>query len=853
MLFIAALLTLQTSNRFPFVIPWDDSTPGTATDMSFLNDGPAGKNGRIVVTKGVFTEHKTGKRIKFFGTNLAARAAFPPKADADKIAARLAKLGINLVRMHHLQNEWDKEGMIWKTDKVFLEIDPKQLDKFDYFIAALKKHGIYTNINLTTTRKYLPEMGFPASVKDIQFDFAKKIDKVDPKMISLQKDYARAVLDRKNPYTGNFYKDEPALAIVEINNENSLVGWPGESLGAGLQALPEYFLNEVVSKWDAWLTKKYQNTALLKKAWLEGMTPLGDSIVSPSKKWSFENQSSGDVQFEPGKSESKTTVDPFDVTIKSNNGPDWHVQAHVTGLDFTEGETYTVKFTARSDKAQHINLMAGLDENDWHNVGLGADVELTPAWKKYSFTFVAKSVRKNHNRIAFVLGNARGKVAVTELSVSPGSSSDILAGGTSLEANNLGLPNGGTPNQMRDYAQFLLETEKAFSDGMRSFLLNDLGIRANLIDTQVAWGGLTSLVRESNMEFADNHAYWQHPNFLSKSWDPKNWVIQNQAMVNLMDSSCGELGRLAKERVIGKPYSISEYNHPAPNEYRAEMMPLLSTFAAAQDWDIFYTFDYGNTGTGQLNDQIQGFFDTAIDPTKVGFFPAAALAFRKGLVPKLSDQTTLVLPTVPWLPLFTASAAWSKTEPNPLVSRIGVSQSGEAGAEQSVVRRSVEEGGTSILSVSRTLKGAVYLVDGETIKSIVGFAGGREIACKDATFIFDDSFNSFVSVMMTSKDSKPLTDSTSTLLTLIDNAENPGMKWNAAHTSVSDQWGHGPVEALGISCSVKLKSNLARKVWALDATGKRVREVNSKYDNGSLTFQVDSTYKTIWFEIAANK
>jgi hypothetical protein len=230
---------------FPFVIPWDDAVQGTATDVSGLDREPAGTAGFIVVRDGVFVEETTGRRVRFFATNLAARAAFPSRADADRIAARMAKLGINLVRLHHLQNSWEKPGgTIWKG-KPFVEVDPAQVDKLDALVAALKRHGIYTNLNLSTTREYVPELGFPQSVRRIPFDFDKKVDEFDRSMIELQKDYARALLDHVNPYTGLAYRDEPALAFVEINNENSLVGWPHEAPGEGLDALPEPFHAEI--------------------------------------------------------------------------------------------------------------------------------------------------------------------------------------------------------------------------------------------------------------------------------------------------------------------------------------------------------------------------------------------------------------------------------------------------------------------------------------------------------------------------------------------------------------------------------------------------------------------------------
>ena len=124
---------------------------------------------------------------------------------------------------------WRPRG-IWKagTPKKN-EFDPGQLDRLDYFIAALKRHGIYANINLHISRNYWEGEDFPdglASNRERQEklpNYGKGLDKINDQMIRMQRDYARALLTHVNPYTGTNYAKEPCVAIVEINNENSLL------------------------------------------------------------------------------------------------------------------------------------------------------------------------------------------------------------------------------------------------------------------------------------------------------------------------------------------------------------------------------------------------------------------------------------------------------------------------------------------------------------------------------------------------------------------------------------------------------------------------------------------------------
>ena len=42
-------------------------------------------------------------------------------------------------------------------------------------------------------------------------------------MIELQHEYARDLLTHVNPYTGKRYADEPAVALIEISNEDGLI------------------------------------------------------------------------------------------------------------------------------------------------------------------------------------------------------------------------------------------------------------------------------------------------------------------------------------------------------------------------------------------------------------------------------------------------------------------------------------------------------------------------------------------------------------------------------------------------------------------------------------------------------
>ena len=61
--------------------------------------------------------------------------------------------------------------------------------------------------------------------------YFKGVDNFFPPMIEQQRDFARALLTHVNPFTGLAYTADPAVAFIEINNENGLMSeWNGGSL-----------------------------------------------------------------------------------------------------------------------------------------------------------------------------------------------------------------------------------------------------------------------------------------------------------------------------------------------------------------------------------------------------------------------------------------------------------------------------------------------------------------------------------------------------------------------------------------------------------------------------------------------
>lgn len=251
----------DTANWYPFNFPQDD-TNLDSINLTHLLDAPAGKHGFLTVRGDGHFYFQDGTRIRFFGTNLVGASAFPPKEQAPILASRLAKYGVNLLRIHAIDGGWGL-GLIDYARGDSRQINAEALDRLDFLVAELKKRGIYLYFDLLDYRRFKSADGV-ADADQFQHGWQNSIKGAtifNDRLIELQKELAERFLTHRNPYTGLRYVDDPALAVVEITNENSVFYFSNTSL-----TLPAYF-DELKARWNRWLLEQYKDRAGLARAW----------------------------------------------------------------------------------------------------------------------------------------------------------------------------------------------------------------------------------------------------------------------------------------------------------------------------------------------------------------------------------------------------------------------------------------------------------------------------------------------------------------------------------------------------------------------------------------------------------
>ncbi len=251
----------------------------SVTHMGHLLDAPAGKRGFVEAREGHF-HFADGGRARFWGTNLTFDGALPPKEKADAVAARLAKLGYNMVRLHHLDTSAPPRGIIDYESGRSTELDESRMVRLDHLVAALARRGIYYDLNLHVGRQYFVADGLPAPLSRKQ----KVATNFVERLLVLQEEMATLLLTRVNVATGVRYCDDPAMALVELTNESSMFSGlvAGAFDGKGPAALPTPYKTIYDGLWSAWLRERYGGDAGLLEAWGAGALLPDESLTRGS-------------------------------------------------------------------------------------------------------------------------------------------------------------------------------------------------------------------------------------------------------------------------------------------------------------------------------------------------------------------------------------------------------------------------------------------------------------------------------------------------------------------------------------------------------------------------------------------
>lgn len=233
----------------------DEFAAEALLDLRGLNERVAGEHGFVRRSAdGNDFVLGDGRPARFWAVN---DSAFENGLDLARHARFLAKRGINMVRFH---------CNITPNGDDLLAIDLAERARIWKGIAAMKKEGIYVTFSpyWAGASHTKPAMGYLDDGGNHNWGLLF----FDPKLQAAYKSWMKQTLAEKNPNTGIALAQDPALAVIEIQNEDSLLFWTAQGIkGAARKELRRQF--------GAFAAKKYGSLENAREGWKDA-SPSAD-------------------------------------------------------------------------------------------------------------------------------------------------------------------------------------------------------------------------------------------------------------------------------------------------------------------------------------------------------------------------------------------------------------------------------------------------------------------------------------------------------------------------------------------------------------------------------------------------
>ena len=263
------------------------SLDNSVVDLSYLNHTPAGKNG-FITAKGDGLFFENGEPARFFGTNVQAYSLFPVSKKKNKKkhilknkgliaqhAKRIAKLGFNLVRLHHHDSIWLKHSLI-EPGNTTQQINEESLDLYFWWVKCLRDQGVYVWVDLQVQRPWKEGDNIPGWATDMApkarkgMNVGKGFIYLNQRMQELTKKFNKELITRVNPYTGLALREDPAVAAMMITNENDLTFHFGNKFLKNKKH--PYHQRLFDEKVETFSSKHSLNPRKVRKTWVPGQS-----------------------------------------------------------------------------------------------------------------------------------------------------------------------------------------------------------------------------------------------------------------------------------------------------------------------------------------------------------------------------------------------------------------------------------------------------------------------------------------------------------------------------------------------------------------------------------------------------
>ncbi len=869
---VGSLHAQPLQNPFPFALPGLDSE---ATGHLGFDRTLEPADDRIRVRDGHFV-NSADERQRFFGTSLFYSAIFPDSVDAVRMAETLHSLGFNAVRFVGFDFSYWNDASLFRPiqESARTELDEEQMRRFDWLVYQLKQHGIYIHMPLHNFRTARPEDNIrnwdtiPWQLRAVTF--------FDPDIQAAERRFIRMFLEHRNPYTGTAYKDETALAWLDIAEDKSLFDiWRNFGFAPNSFNGFSYYHSQLLhDQWNAYLRDKYETNAALRSAWSKNADVPGNLIASPG----FEDEFSADWTLIAGE-QTEVRADPFStdrqegefamrVRINQGGAGLGDIQLRNSSIPIQKDRLYTLRFHAKTDEAAGRQIAVHLMNGNPPYEAYGLFFRVTAVsdeWQEYSYTF--RSTGDNEFGALFIIfcGGEDGDLFVDNFDLRMLDEAGLQANESLADGTVAFAPAGdltGFPvERIRDNSRFLQELVDSYYGSIYMLVKDTLNCEA-LIGTPQRSNTLNDVYATRNLDYTAMNTGWD---WVSNA-NSESWFILNIPM--LRDVNVGNLAVTARTAIAGKPHVVTRAVTPFPSASQNEMMTLWPAYAAYQDWDAIYAGVYATNRNTMNADSIVYWehWEFKNNPALLAMVPAAAHAFRKALI-RPAEATIAIEQTQEALlyPPRQQGSYWLESNSDnrlPLFRRVEIrdfdAEFQTAFPQRDIFELAAAENLNTSAMQSDTEElvwnadDELFTVNTDRYLAVQGSLQGRLLELGDI-FISRLDEGDIGSISWLSQDDQPLAEAGRSLITLSSRALNRGALWTNNNQSLGAQWGSAPVEMEAMRVEVAFESTFDTLiVEALDARGVPLTDAVQSVtnNNGRFRFILDQNLApAVWYRL----
>ncbi len=260
---LLVLIALQTyaqstAHGWSVEFPEDPFTDEALLDLRFLNEEVAGSSGFIGMSEdGETFVDGNGQEIRIWAIGGGDDTRNYNSEQLQSFAKFLAKRGVNMIRTHARIHSITNDINAVNTDEV---------NAIWRLVAAMKAEGIYTTISPF----WVGHMGNIPSAWELG-DYVGDVKPwalmyFDDKFKNAYKNWVEYLFTEINPHTGIALKDDPAVGLIQMKNEDGVFFYTIQSVRASL-------MSEMQSQFHEWLLAKYGNIDQAYAAW-QNLAPI---------------------------------------------------------------------------------------------------------------------------------------------------------------------------------------------------------------------------------------------------------------------------------------------------------------------------------------------------------------------------------------------------------------------------------------------------------------------------------------------------------------------------------------------------------------------------------------------------